>query len=48
MPTRRSLYLIAAILLTAAVLYAAGLLTNRQAAAYVTVSVTEKRSRDLI
>ncbi len=39
MPTRRSLYLIAAILLTAAILYAAGLLTNRRAAAYVTVSV---------
>ena len=39
MPTRRSLYLIAAILLTAAILYAAGLLTNRSAAAYVTVSV---------
>ncbi len=39
MPTRRSLYLIAAILLTAAILYAADLLANRQAAAYVTISV---------
>lgn len=39
MSTRRNLYLIAAILLTAAGLYAAGLLTNRRPAAYVTVSV---------